>query len=172
MRGYGGRRRGNSWARPSLTVSYNLRVACVLVADHADPNQLMALLQVYPWHVDTLLQMSEVYRLQSGKLSSSMKEGSELTTQISVPPRNTLKEHFTLSTDASAPPSTYHPEHADSTSTPSRTDQCSSLPTVSSPTSVGEDAGSPLSTLPNYCSVWTRWSVPPRATLAFPRAKS
>ncbi|KAE8541405.1 hypothetical protein D1P53_002764 [Cryptococcus gattii VGV] len=30
-----------------------------------DPNQLMALLQVYPWHVDTLLQMSEVYRLQS-----------------------------------------------------------------------------------------------------------
>lgn len=25
----------------------------------------MALLQVYPWHVDTLLQMSEVYRLQS-----------------------------------------------------------------------------------------------------------
>ena len=34
-----------------------------------DPNQLMALLQVYPWHVDTLLQMSEVYRLQSGKLT-------------------------------------------------------------------------------------------------------
>lgn len=31
----------------------------------ADPNELMALLQVYPWHVDTLLQMSEVYRLQS-----------------------------------------------------------------------------------------------------------
>lgn len=31
-----------------------------------DPNQLMALLKVYPWHVDTLLQMSEVYRLQSG----------------------------------------------------------------------------------------------------------
>ncbi|WWC92247.1 uncharacterized protein L201_007201 [Kwoniella dendrophila CBS 6074] len=30
-----------------------------------DPNELMALLQVYPWHVDTLLQMSEVYRLQS-----------------------------------------------------------------------------------------------------------
>ncbi|TYJ53218.1 hypothetical protein B9479_006141 [Cryptococcus floricola] len=30
-----------------------------------NPNQLMALLQVYPWHVDTLLQMSEVYRLQS-----------------------------------------------------------------------------------------------------------
>ncbi|ORX41043.1 transcriptional repressor TCF25-domain-containing protein [Kockovaella imperatae] len=30
-----------------------------------DPNTLMALLQVYPWHVDTLLQMSEVYRLQS-----------------------------------------------------------------------------------------------------------
>ncbi|WVQ85913.1 hypothetical protein IAT38_008081 [Cryptococcus sp. DSM 104549] len=30
-----------------------------------DPNQLMALLSVYPWHVDTLLQMSEVYRLQS-----------------------------------------------------------------------------------------------------------
>ncbi|XAO22280.1 hypothetical protein I312_101049 [Cryptococcus bacillisporus CA1280] len=30
-----------------------------------DPNQLMALLQVYPWHVDTLLQMNEVYRLQS-----------------------------------------------------------------------------------------------------------
>lgn len=29
----------------------------------------MALLQVYPWHVDTLLQMSEVYRLQSGKLN-------------------------------------------------------------------------------------------------------
>lgn len=29
----------------------------------------MALLQVYPWHVDTLLQMSEVYRLQSGGLS-------------------------------------------------------------------------------------------------------
>jgi hypothetical protein len=27
----------------------------------------MALLQVYPWHVDTLLQMSEVYRLQSGE---------------------------------------------------------------------------------------------------------
>jgi hypothetical protein len=26
----------------------------------------MALLQVYPWHVDTLLQMSEVHRLQSG----------------------------------------------------------------------------------------------------------
>ena len=26
----------------------------------------MALLQVYPWHVDTLMQMSEVYRLQSG----------------------------------------------------------------------------------------------------------
>lgn len=34
---------------------------------HSDPNELMALLQVYPWHVDTLLQMSEVYRLQSGK---------------------------------------------------------------------------------------------------------
>ncbi|EIW69934.1 hypothetical protein TREMEDRAFT_38605 [Tremella mesenterica DSM 1558] len=34
------------------------------VSSH-DPNQLMALLQVYPWHVDTLLQMSEVYRLQS-----------------------------------------------------------------------------------------------------------
>lgn len=33
----------------------------------ADPNELMALLQVYPWHVDTLLQMSEVYRLQSGE---------------------------------------------------------------------------------------------------------
>ena len=32
----------------------------------ADPNELMALLQVYPWHVDTLLSMSEVYRLQSG----------------------------------------------------------------------------------------------------------
>lgn len=32
-----------------------------------DPNELMALLQVYPWHVDTLLQMSEVYRLQSGQ---------------------------------------------------------------------------------------------------------
>ncbi len=32
-----------------------------------DPNELMALLQVYPWHVDTLLQMSEVYRLQSGE---------------------------------------------------------------------------------------------------------
>ena len=32
-----------------------------------DPNELMALLQVYPWHADTLLQMSEVYRLQSGK---------------------------------------------------------------------------------------------------------
>ena len=31
----------------------------------SDPNELMALLQVYPWHVDTLLQMSEVYRLQS-----------------------------------------------------------------------------------------------------------
>lgn len=30
-----------------------------------DPNELMALLQVYPWHVDTLLQMSEVYRLQN-----------------------------------------------------------------------------------------------------------
>ncbi|WVN89752.1 uncharacterized protein L203_104982 [Cryptococcus depauperatus CBS 7841] len=30
-----------------------------------DPNQLMALLQIYPWHVDTLLQLSEVYRLQS-----------------------------------------------------------------------------------------------------------
>ncbi|KAK8850487.1 hypothetical protein IAR55_004405 [Kwoniella newhampshirensis] len=30
-----------------------------------DPNELMALLQVYPWHVDTLLQMSEVYRLQA-----------------------------------------------------------------------------------------------------------
>lgn len=30
-----------------------------------DPNELMALLSVYPWHVDTLLQMSEVYRLQS-----------------------------------------------------------------------------------------------------------
>ncbi|KAL1410047.1 hypothetical protein Q8F55_004049 [Vanrija albida] len=30
-----------------------------------DPNELMALLQVYPWHVDTLLQMSEMYRLQS-----------------------------------------------------------------------------------------------------------
>ena len=29
----------------------------------------MALLQVYPWHVDTLLQMSEVHRLQSGQLS-------------------------------------------------------------------------------------------------------
>jgi len=29
----------------------------------------MALLQVYPWHVDTLLQMSEVYRLQSGEPS-------------------------------------------------------------------------------------------------------
>jgi hypothetical protein len=27
----------------------------------------MALLQVYPWHVDTLLQMSEVHRLQSGR---------------------------------------------------------------------------------------------------------
>lgn len=34
----------------------------------SDPNELMALLQVYPWHVDTLLQMSEVYRLQSGRL--------------------------------------------------------------------------------------------------------
>ncbi|WRT70652.1 uncharacterized protein IL334_007650 [Kwoniella shivajii] len=34
------------------------------VSSH-DPNELMALLQVYPWHVDTLLQMSEVYRLQS-----------------------------------------------------------------------------------------------------------
>ncbi|KAK4684026.1 transcription factor 25, partial [Tremellales sp. Uapishka_1] len=30
-----------------------------------DPNELMALLSVYPWHVDTLLQMCEVYRLQS-----------------------------------------------------------------------------------------------------------
>jgi len=32
----------------------------------------MALLQVYPWHVDTLLQMSEVYRLQSGGLPSAI----------------------------------------------------------------------------------------------------
>lgn len=154
---YGGRRRGNSLGRPSLTVSYVHHVVGVTAADHADPNQLMALLQVYPWHVDTLLQMSEVYRLQSGKPSSSMKEGPELTVQISVPPRNTPSAPFMLSTDASARPSMYHPEHADSTLTPSRIGRCSSLPTVSSPISVGEDAGSPRSTLPNYCSVWIRW---------------
>jgi hypothetical protein len=41
-------------------------VRCFLAKLMSDPNELMALLQVYPWHVDTLLQMSEVYRLQSG----------------------------------------------------------------------------------------------------------
>lgn len=44
----------------------------------ADPNELMALLQVYPWHVDTLLQVSEVYRLQSGQFEHAHLHDFEL----------------------------------------------------------------------------------------------
>ena len=36
-----------------------------------DPNQLFALLQVFPYHTDTILQMGEVYRQQAGSFSSS-----------------------------------------------------------------------------------------------------
>lgn len=32
-----------------------------------DPNQLQALLSVYPWHIDTLLQMAAIYQQQGGE---------------------------------------------------------------------------------------------------------
>lgn len=32
-----------------------------------DPNQLQALLSVYPWHIDTLLQMAAIYQQQGGR---------------------------------------------------------------------------------------------------------
>jgi hypothetical protein len=60
----GGRLSVSSWEQLDHTVS---EVALPGSSSYRpDPNELMALLQVYPWHVDTLLQMSEVYRLQSG----------------------------------------------------------------------------------------------------------
>lgn len=60
----GERLRCSLWAQRDRMVSWT-RVR-VITTDRTDPNQLFALLQVFPWHVDTLLQMSEVYRLQSG----------------------------------------------------------------------------------------------------------
>lgn len=44
----------------------------------------MALLQVYPWHVDTLLQMSEVYRLQSGEFVGHYQSSSETLTMSDI----------------------------------------------------------------------------------------
>ena len=61
-----------------LMVSRISMVSLRLTDRRTDPNELMALLQVYPWHVDTLLQMSEVYRLQSGRLLRLSVEGYEL----------------------------------------------------------------------------------------------
>jgi len=39
----------------------------------ADPNQLQALLSVYNWQIDTLLQMSAIYNQQGGELPTWTK---------------------------------------------------------------------------------------------------
>lgn len=49
-----------------------------IAGSSSDPNQLQALLSVYPWHIDTLLQMAAIYQQQGGKLGdcSTLREES------------------------------------------------------------------------------------------------
>ena len=42
-------------------------VSTPLLKDTVDPNRLAGLLRTHPWHIDTLLQLSEVFRQQEGE---------------------------------------------------------------------------------------------------------
>lgn len=74
-----------------------------------DPNQLQALLSVYPWHIDTLLQMAAIYQQQGGR-SSRIKSicistANLIPLQTSVLRRITAKEQCLPSTELSCPAS-------------------------------------------------------------------
>ena len=41
-------------------------VSLIALTSYADPEQIWSIVGILPWHADTLLQMSEVYRHREG----------------------------------------------------------------------------------------------------------